>query len=337
MVATVESPGTSAAPSSPIRSHMARSSSQIACASSRRASASGSPRFTARSARRSMRVRAQRRLTAVGRVAPRVAIARRAWSSGSFVPAGLLSPRASRPWPRRSRSAAHHARGATRSPPPRRPPSRARGSAPHPAVASDRADGSRPRASTRWGWEVAWGQDTLMPPFQPEHRHAVQHPPVRGPRRGRDRHHQPSRQAQCAERDRHRRAGRRGRPSPRRARHRGGDPHRSGTKAFVAGADIGEIAAQGPVDGKARSLEGQRVFRAPGAVRQAGDRRGQRVRAGRRLRAGDGLPPARRQRRRPVRPAGGQARHRPGIRRHGAAAQAGRPGPGAGAAPHRPA
>ena len=35
----------------------------------------------------------------------------------------------------------------------------------------------------------------------------------------------------------------------------------AGSKAFVAGADIGEIAAQGPVDGKARSLEGQRVFR----------------------------------------------------------------------------
>jgi enoyl-CoA hydratase len=31
----------------------------------------------------------------------------------------------------------------------------------------------------------------------------------------------------------------------------------AGPKAFVAGADIGEIAAQGPVDGKARSLEGQ--------------------------------------------------------------------------------
>ncbi len=35
----------------------------------------------------------------------------------------------------------------------------------------------------------------------------------------------------------------------------------AGPKAFVAGADIAEIAAQGPVDGKARALEGQRVFR----------------------------------------------------------------------------
>jgi enoyl-CoA hydratase len=35
----------------------------------------------------------------------------------------------------------------------------------------------------------------------------------------------------------------------------------AGSKAFVAGADIGEIAKQGPVEGKARSLAGQRVFR----------------------------------------------------------------------------
>ena len=36
----------------------------------------------------------------------------------------------------------------------------------------------------------------------------------------------------------------------------------AGPKAFVAGADISEIASQGPVDGKARALEGQRSFRA---------------------------------------------------------------------------
>jgi enoyl-CoA hydratase len=35
----------------------------------------------------------------------------------------------------------------------------------------------------------------------------------------------------------------------------------SGTKAFVAGADIAELASQGPMEGRARSLEGQRVFR----------------------------------------------------------------------------
>jgi enoyl-CoA hydratase len=35
----------------------------------------------------------------------------------------------------------------------------------------------------------------------------------------------------------------------------------AGTKAFVAGADIGEIASQGPVDGRARALAGQAAFR----------------------------------------------------------------------------
>ena len=32
-------------------------------------------------------------------------------------------------------------------------------------------------------------------------------------------------------------------------------------KAFVAGADIAELAKQGPIDGKARSIAGQDVFR----------------------------------------------------------------------------
>jgi len=35
----------------------------------------------------------------------------------------------------------------------------------------------------------------------------------------------------------------------------------SGQKAFVAGADIAELAGQGPVEGKARSMLGQQVFR----------------------------------------------------------------------------
>ena len=35
----------------------------------------------------------------------------------------------------------------------------------------------------------------------------------------------------------------------------------SGQKAFVAGADIGELAAQGPIEGRTRSLLGQQVFR----------------------------------------------------------------------------
>lgn len=35
----------------------------------------------------------------------------------------------------------------------------------------------------------------------------------------------------------------------------------AGTKAFVAGADIGDLAQQGPFDGKARALRGQGVLR----------------------------------------------------------------------------
>jgi enoyl-CoA hydratase len=35
----------------------------------------------------------------------------------------------------------------------------------------------------------------------------------------------------------------------------------AGEKAFVAGADIEELAAQGPFDGKARALRGHAVFR----------------------------------------------------------------------------
>ncbi|HKH84466.1 MAG TPA: enoyl-CoA hydratase-related protein, partial [Gemmatimonadales bacterium] len=35
----------------------------------------------------------------------------------------------------------------------------------------------------------------------------------------------------------------------------------AGSKAFVAGADISELSEQGPIDGKARSILGQMVFR----------------------------------------------------------------------------
>src|SRR5438445_11922756 len=35
----------------------------------------------------------------------------------------------------------------------------------------------------------------------------------------------------------------------------------AGTKAFVAGADIGDVAKQGPFDGKARALRGQAMLR----------------------------------------------------------------------------
>ncbi len=35
----------------------------------------------------------------------------------------------------------------------------------------------------------------------------------------------------------------------------------AGPKAFVAGADIAELASQGPIDGKRRALQGQAIFR----------------------------------------------------------------------------
>src|SRR3989454_10809029 len=37
----------------------------------------------------------------------------------------------------------------------------------------------------------------------------------------------------------------------------------AGPKAFVAGADIGDLAQQGPFDGKARALRGQAGLRRP--------------------------------------------------------------------------
>jgi len=42
----------------------------------------------------------------------------------------------------------------------------------------------------------------------------------------------------------------------------------AGPKAFVAGADISELAAQGPVEAKARALRGQAVFRRYEALRK---------------------------------------------------------------------
>src|SRR2546427_9877667 len=52
----------------------------------------------------------------------------------------------------------------------------------------------------------------------------------------------------------------------------------AGPKAFVAGADIRDLAPQGPFDGKARALRGQAVLRRLGAGWEAG------------VAAGDGLP-----------------------------------------------
>ena len=71
----------------------------------------------------------------------------------------------------------------------------------------------------------------------------------------------------------------------------------------------------------------------PGA--QAGDRRGGRLRARRRLRAGDDVRLRHRRRQREVRPARDQARHHPRRRRHAAPAARGRQGQGDGPGPDR--
>ena len=73
----------------------------------------------------------------------------------------------------------------------------------------------------------------------------------------------------------------------------------AGEKAFVAGADINELAVQTPVQGKEHAAAGQRVFDLDRVARQAGDCRHQRLRARRRLRAGDGVHAANRRRRPP--------------------------------------
>src|SRR5437764_947937 len=44
----------------------------------------------------------------------------------------------------------------------------------------------------------------------------------------------------------------------------------AGTKAFVAGADIADLAKQGPFDGKARALRGQAMLRRPEKCGKAG-------------------------------------------------------------------
>ena len=60
----------------------------------------------------------------------------------------------------------------------------------------------------------------------------------------------------------------------------------AGEKAFVAGADINELAVQSPTSMRALALAGQRVFN---LIAQTGHRGDQRLRARRRLRACDGV------------------------------------------------
>jgi len=90
----------------------------------------------------------------------------------------------------------------------------------------------------------------------------------------------------------------------------------AGEKAFVAGADIGELA-------KMDSLSGVRV-----------SGRGW-IRTGRRVRVSAGLPSAHRQRQRAVRTPGSRARDHPRVRRHRAPCTARWPGARPGADAHR--
>ena len=87
-------------------------------------------------------------------------------------------------------------------------------------------------------------------------------------------------------------------------------------RAFAAGADIGEMAGATPIEMLLTNRIGQwdRIRK----VTQAGDRRGQRLGARRRLRAGDDARPDRGGRGREVRPAGDQHRRHPRRRRDAA-------------------
>ena len=109
--------------------------------------------------------------------------------------------------------------------------------------------------------------------------------------------------------------------------------HRS-DKAFAAGADIKEMADKTFTDVYLGDFAADVGSRRDGA--QAGDRRGRRLRARRRLRAGHAVRSHHRRRQREIRPAGDQARHHSGHRRHAAPHPRGRQGQGDGHDPHRP-
>ena len=92
----------------------------------------------------------------------------------------------------------------------------------------------------------------------------------------------------------------------------------AGEKAFVAGADIGELSQHNPVSAKEYTHKGQAdhdCHREPG---QADHRLHQRIRSGRRLRAGDGLHHAPGKRECQARPARGEAWPDPRLRRNAA-------------------
>jgi hypothetical protein len=106
-------------------------------------------------------------------------------------------------------------------------------------------------------------------------------------------------------------------------------------KAFAAGADIGAMAQHDFMEVYTRRLHHPQLGDDPPRA-QARDRRRGRLRARRRLRAGDDVRLHHRRRQREVRPAGDQARHHPRCRRHAAPAARDRQGQGDGPGADRP-
>ncbi len=128
--------------------------------------------------------------------------------------------------------------------------------------------------------------------------------------------------------------GRRSRPT------RGPCPGRSPRptgRCSAPGADIKAFAAMDADRPVVRSSTTSTRWCAPGAVVDRDDRRGQRARARRGLRAGDGLRPAHRRRVGELRSAGDQPGHHPRVRGHPAPAAPRRPGQGARDEPDRQA
>ena len=104
---------------------------------------------------------------------------------------------------------------------------------------------------------------------------------------------------------------------------------------FCAGADIKAFTKMDEAGGRELLDRAHGAAALVRAVLDGDDRRGQRDRLRRRLRAGDGLRRAHRRRLGALRPARDQPRHHPRLRRHPAAAAAGGRGQGAGDEPHR--
>src|SRR5881398_402645 len=283
-VSTVAPSGTSGSPASPIRRHMARSSSQMAVASARSRSHSAAPSPGVVAAPRVIRSSAHRRLTAVGRVAA----SRRASSATRPRNCPRGAPRSSRVPATRPIAAAIPISGAPRTCSVR--------IASATASALSRSRSIRASGSARWSMmrtapvgdqAMAW---TLMDlklmrnvecgtrnrradlranvprsdfrvfvvPFLPmsydtllfETRDAVAFITINRPDKLNALNDQVVDELSHA--------------AERVATEdgiKGAILTGAGSKAFVAGADIGDLAKQGPFDGKARALRGQAMLR----------------------------------------------------------------------------